>query len=396
MHTGRDAFVHGVVSHAGSHVPDEAIPLMAEALARRGVHTVAVDNLGRWFTRGFDAYLPFDWDKDPTKPWRKAEAVNAVALGALDRCAADPRPFFLFLHYWDPHTPYLPPSPFDRMFVAGDERDPGERSMDPVWAFEPFRDYFAQWMDGVTDIRFPVAQYDAEIAYLDTVLARLFARVEELGLRDDTAIVIVSDHGEVLDDHVGYFDHHGLYDANLHVPCIISAPGLVPAAHRVSGSASMLDIAPTVYDALGFPDLSAELGLPGRSLIEVANGRADCGTISDLYITESTWMRKRGWRTGQWKLIEALEPDFHDGPPIELYDLSTDPGEITNLASERPEIIAELSARMHGYARRRAAETGVPDPILTSQITLRHIGKMETAVPKDDRLYAEGGRDRMG
>jgi hypothetical protein len=79
---------------------------------------------------------------------------------------------------------------------------------------------------------------------------------------------------------------------------------------------------------------------------------------------------------------------------IELYDRAADPTEQRNVADEHPDVVAELSARMHGHARRRSAETGVPDPIVTGQITLRRIGRMETAVPADEKLYAEGGRDR--
>src|SRR5690348_1165815 len=127
MLTGRDVFAHGIVSHAGQRELDTAVPLLAELVAARGVQTAAVDNLGKWFQRGFDPYRPYSWEKDPRSPWRKAEAVNAPTLAALDECAASGRPFFLFAHYWDPHTPYLPPPPFDRMFYAGDELDPNHR-----------------------------------------------------------------------------------------------------------------------------------------------------------------------------------------------------------------------------------------------------------------------------
>ena len=118
LHTGRDVFGHGVVAHAGATEPDE-VPTLAELLSARGVFTAAVDNLGRWFTRGFELSRSYEWEKPPRGAWRKAEAVNAQALPALNACAASDRPFLLFVHYWDPHTPYLPPPPFDRIFYEG-------------------------------------------------------------------------------------------------------------------------------------------------------------------------------------------------------------------------------------------------------------------------------------
>src|SRR5206468_334203 len=97
----------------------------------------------------------------------------------LDEAAGQDAPFFVFAHYWDPHTPYLPPAPFDRMFYGGDEKDPNNRSMDSALNFPPFMHYFRSWMGGVTDIEFPKAQYDAEIAYMDRCLQHLFTWLED-------------------------------------------------------------------------------------------------------------------------------------------------------------------------------------------------------------------------
>jgi arylsulfatase A-like enzyme len=398
LHTGRDVFGHGVVSHAGAVEPAD-LPTLAELLAARGVFTAAVDNLGRWFSRGFELSRSYSWEKPPRGGWRKAEAVNNEALPALEACAASGRPFFLFVHYWDPHTPYLPPPPFDRRFYQGDERDPANRSMEPVFGFEPFRAYFEQWLPGVTDIRFPIAQYDAEIAYADAAVGRLLGRLDELGLREQTLVVVLADHGEIMDEHVGYFDHHGLYEGNVRVPCLLSWPGQgagaagrVPPGRRLGGTVRMLDVAPTVLDAFGLVDVGWEHGLAGQSLLDLAEHGDERGTCRELLLTECTWQRKRAWRTTDWKLIEALEPDPHGGPMVELYQRS-DPLERHNLAEARPDVVAELTARMHGHARRRAAESGRPDPLVHGTVTLRRIGPPPTSAPADEKLYAEGGRD---
>ncbi len=84
---------------------------------------------------------------------------------------------------------------------------------------------------------------------------------------------------------------------------------------------------------------------------------------SEMYITECTWMRKHGWRTPEWKLIIALEPDFHFKPEIELYNLIADPSETNNLADTEPLIVATLKSRMDSWIAKREAETGLPNPI---------------------------------
>jgi arylsulfatase A-like enzyme len=84
---------------------------------------------------------------------------------------------------------------------------------------------------------------------------------------------------------------------------------------------------------------------------------------SEFYITECTWMRKHGWRTAEWKLIVALEPDFHFKPEVELYNLVTDPEENHNVAEQNPEVVQYLQGRMNAFIARREEETGLPNPI---------------------------------
>jgi arylsulfatase A-like enzyme len=84
---------------------------------------------------------------------------------------------------------------------------------------------------------------------------------------------------------------------------------------------------------------------------------------SSIYLTECTWMRKHGWRTPQWKLIHALEPDFHYKPEVELYNLVEDPDENRNVAKEFPEVVALLEKQMQDHIARRERETGQKNPI---------------------------------
>ncbi|MBI4550880.1 MAG: sulfatase [Candidatus Latescibacteria bacterium] len=387
--TGHDIMSHQIVSQGGAVDLDPAVHTLAELLQRSGYFTAAADNLKRWFVRGFDVYESYAWDRDPATPWRKAEAVNRAALDALNRCASQEKPFFLFVHYWDPHTPFLPPPPFDRMFYEGNERDPANDSMGPVFAFEPFTQYFQSWMGGVTDIRFPIAQYDAAIAYADACLAHLLTRYRELGLEGETLVILLADHGETMDEHAGYFDHHGLYDHNLRIPLILTCPGTVPAGRAVDGMVCTMDIAPTVLDFIGHADVVREERMTGQSVLPLLTNGSHDGLYDALFLTECTWMRKRGVRTHRWKLIEAMETDFHGFPPVELYDLHEDPREQTNSAAEYPDVVSNLHARLIDWTERRLAETGKPNPIVEQRVSLTRLGPLTATVP-DNQRYDPG------
>jgi arylsulfatase A-like enzyme len=247
------------------------------------------------------------------------------------------------------------------MFYHGNECDPQNRSMDPVMAFKPFCDYFASWMPpGISDKDYVIAQYDGEIAYMDACIHTIFTALEAHGILDETLVVITADHGETLYDHDCYFDHHGLYDVTLHVPLILRYPGKVPAGRRVGGYCSHYDLVPTLLELAGI-QLDG-YAFDGQSLMPLARGEVRSHR-SEYYLTECTWMRKHGWRTPQWKYIEALEPDFHFKPPVELYNLVEDPEENHNLAGQEPELVALLKDRLDGWIARRQGETGLPNPI---------------------------------
>lgn len=368
LFTGRDVFAHQIVAQGGRQELDPVVPLLPALLRDAGYYTAAVDNIGRWFAPAFERYEEYPrWNHDGSLPWRNGEEVTRLGLDILTEASAGKRPLFLFLHYWDPHTPYLPPPPFDRMFYAGNERDPAHTSMDPVWASPWFANYFSEWLPGVRDIEFVKAQYDAGIAYSDACLAHVFNRLGELGLWDDTLLLVHADHGEELDDHGCWFDHHGLYETNVRVPLLMRLPGRRWAGTRCNGTAALYDLAPTVLELLGLSGLAP--AMEGRSLLPQLEGSTP-GRES-LYLTECTWMRKRGWRTEEWKLIEALEPDIYDKPAVELYHLPTDPGEQRSVAEQHPDTVDALRAARDAHVTRRLAATGLPDPSVAQAEALR-------------------------
>ncbi len=361
MLTGMDVFSTQVVAlrHRGPMRPEVAT--LPEILRTQGYTSTCVGFEGNPASRGFDTYLNFSgWGPGEDGRSHKAENLNAVALPELDRLAKQREPFLLFMRHMDPHSPYLPPGPYERIFYHGNECSPRNRSMDPVMAFKPFRDYFAEWMPaGISDKEYVIAQYDGAVAYMDASIQAIFTALETHGIMDKTLIIVTSDHGETLYDHDCYFDHHGIYDVTLHVPLIVRYPGRVPAGKRVAGYAQHYDLVPTIMELAG---IETDIPFDGSSLVPMMNDEV-VSHRSEFYITECTWMRKHGWRTPEWKLMVALEPDFHFKPEVELYNLVEDPGELNNLAESEPAVVALLRGRMESWIAKREAETGLPDPI---------------------------------
>ena len=363
MLTGLDAFGTQVVALRHKGGLREDVQTLPEILREHGYATTCVGFTGNPSSRGFDKYIEYpSWGSWNEGRSPKAQNLNDVAIPELDRLARRRGPFFLFLRHMDPHAPYLPPEPYERMFYHGDECDPKNRSMDPVMDFKPFCDFFKSWMPpGITDKDYVIAQYDGAVAYMDACIQTIFNAIEAHGIMDETIVILNGDHGETLYDHECWFDHHGLYDVTLHVPLIIRYPGRIPAGGRVTGYNQHKDLVPTIMD---LAEIDCGIDFDGDSLMSLVDGTVP-SFESEFYITECTWMRKHGWRTPQWKLMVALEPDFHYKPPVELYNLVEDPDENHNLAEELPDVVNLLKRRMNSWIRKRVRETGKRNPMLT-------------------------------
>ena len=397
MFTGKDVLTHQIITHAGTRDLHPSVKTFPELLSEAGYFTVAADRLGRWFKRGFDDeyYRGYTWESKFHNA-RKAEAVNQASMELLDVALSQDKPWFAFLHYWDPHTPYLPPAPFERMFYSGDECAPNNSSMDAVYNCEPFKDYFMEWMctpdasapEDIdkkrlwTDRHYVNAQYDASIAYMDASLAHLFQYLSDNGVMNETLLIITADHGEELDEHELWYDHHGLYETNCRVPLIIHCPDVVPQGQRLDGIVTLKDIAPTIFDYAGLSELAEREKMEGVSLRGLMDTGSDVGSTESVYLTECSWMKKRGWQTKQWKLIVETgdTPEVYNTPALELYDLEDDPDEVYNLAEEASDIVEQLKGDMADFLQQRLAETGLPDATVEQDITMRRIGNKDRAV----------------
>ncbi len=364
MLTGFDCFGTDVVALRHKGPLGDHLTTLPELLGELGYDTTCIGFEGNPSSRGFKNYLSFEgWQSDATGQSPKAQALNDVTIPELKRLAAGDSPFFLFMRHMDPHSPYLPPQPFMRIFYDGDEKDPNNHSLDDLYAFEPFAEYFKSWFpEGLTDKEYMNAQYDGAIAYMDACIANIFQSIATLGIEEETLVVLTSDHGETLDEHDCYYDHHGLYDCTLTVPLVFRFPGKVPEGVRVPHSCQLKDIVPTALELMGIP---SKIKFDGRSLVPWMHGEQR-RPEPEFYVTEATWMRKHGWRTPEWKLIHALEPDLHWKPEVELYNLITDPEENHNLAESEPEVVELLEGRMQAHIKRREKETGRTNPMYTN------------------------------
>ena len=370
MMTGLDIFSTDVVAlrHQGDLAP--GVKTFAEILGDRGYNTTCVGFKGNVGGRGYQNYIDFDgWlaDRGDGRAY-KAENLNDVTLPELDRLAKiykeEDKPFFLFLRHMDPHAPYLPPHPFSRIFYQGNEFDPNNKSLKECYEFKPFRDFFLSWFPvGCTDSEYMIAQYDGAIAYMDTCIQSILEKLSVLNIEEETLVVFTSDHGETLNDHDCLYDHHGTYDPTLVVPFAFKVKGAKCGGTRISDYCQLKDIVPTILDVLGIDDTGIKFD--GRNLIDIIRGKA-IKQEPEMYITEATWMRKHGWRTPEWKLIVALEPDFHFKPAVELYNLIDDPAEYNNLADKEPEVVKFLTDRMNSFIAKREKETGRTNPMITN------------------------------
>ena len=306
------------VRDTGSFTLSPSTPTLASVLQKRGWDTAAFVSsavLKRRF--GFDQGFAVYDDQMP-RPGkgqeyledaeRRAGATMDHAVQWLD--ARTDKPFLLWVHLYDPHTPYNPTAPYS----------------------EQYKD----------------RPYDGEIAYTDQEVGRLLEALRKKSAPERTLLAILSDHGESLGEHGEYSHGVFLYDATLRIAFLLSGPG-VPVGMRVKGQARTIDFLPAVMELLGGP---APAGVEGSSLTPFFQGKEANSAISyaETLFPKITmgWAELRGLRTNQWKYIRAPKP--------ELYDLGRDPAETRNVLAEHPDVVNGLEQQLAAASRASGAE----------------------------------------
>jgi arylsulfatase A-like enzyme/multidrug efflux pump subunit AcrA (membrane-fusion protein) len=356
--TGQFGVRTGIVSHfhPAAYLEEDTL-WMPSLLRRHGYVTGAVDHLFAmkdWFIRGYDDYMP-----PPGRSRSPGSVINGMGFPWLDAHAAEQ--FYLFLHFWDAHIPYLPPSPFKERFSYGTAGRIDPDITDKLQgrpSYPLFKQNLYDFLEAMPNLDYIADLYDAEVAYLDHEIGRLFCHLGELDLLDDTLVVLFGDHGENMTEHDSWFDHAGLYDSVTHVPLILWAPGRIPA-FETSEMVALIDVLPTVLEVLDLPEAD---GLDGRSLMPLIRGEVSSHREA-VMLSEATWNAARGIRTPEWKFIRYLQTTIYGRDGVELYHLADDPHEQHNVADAHPEVVDRMHAQLQHWVGAQLG--GRPDPMLS-------------------------------
>jgi arylsulfatase A-like enzyme len=320
------------VRYNGRFFLNDSSTTLAEVLKQHGYTTAAfvggfpLDSRFK-VNQGFDSY-DSDFSSSVKKKKRKwignevegfertAAEVNERVFPWLD--ANKDKKFFLMVHYFDPHWPYEPPAPYDQRFQS---------------------------------------PYNGEVAYTDEHVGRLLEKLESLGLKDKTLIVLTGDHGEGLGAHKELTHGQFLFDTTVLVPLIMHHPRL-PRGKQVDGMVKTLDIMPTILD---FVDLPAPPDTQGISLLPALKKGAHeepalLETMLPYYETEDTHdipVKITGLRTLEWKLVYVtLEKETGEEYVGQLYHIKRDPFEMLDVFDENRDTFNELMNQMIALTRK--------------------------------------------
>jgi choline-sulfatase len=332
---------HGI--HDNGETLPASVPTLAETFAAGGYETAAFIGsfiLDRRFglSRGFDEYTGnFDLHKhagdDPGTVQFRGDRIESGAEQWLKK--PHTRPFFLFLHFYDLHGPFLLPSPWRERY----RQDP----------------------------------YDGELAYVDSLISRFRASLQAAGLARKTILVITADHGEGLGEHGE--NNHGffVYHSTTRIPLIIHFPDARGAGKRIQPVVRLIDIGPTLLAAVGLPSLR---DADGVSLLGAITGdqKLDLGAYSETVYPFRHFhcTPLMAWTTQGHTLIQA--------PRQELYANGTDPGQTRNIVSQDPQIASELMQHVRPFAE-ALRNASIPPASPEMLAKLRSLGYLGGASP---------------
>jgi arylsulfatase A-like enzyme len=278
------------------------------------------------------------------------------------------RPFFAFVHYFDPHHPYEPLPDYDLAAREGLSDVPA-----------PYADRGEMYSPGFVMpedfLRKMWLRYLGEVEYTDHFVGELLGSLDALGIADETVVVLAVDHGEGF-DHDHYFGHgNRLYDTLIHVPLIIRWPG-GPGPMRVEKQVELIDLRDSILSIL---DIDAESETQGEDF--TVNLSSDPDPVSGRPAFSQTnfenprpsYRMSLGLRLPPWKYIESPELGL-----VELYDLESDPAELVNLSSERPEIRDSMSRLLREWVAGTETRAVAPEELTPEKLeALRALGYIQ-------------------
>ncbi len=408
LFTGFHPRRHGV--DANTKTLDPGFDTLAESFVRAGYSTAAftaASVLSGYYgtAQGFELY------SEPSEPWwymrsdlairrlyisltqwgnwwveiRADEVTSRAGRWIRSRSRDRDRPFFAFVHYFDPHAPYDPPARFDLAARDG----VGGVAVPYEYESQRFEDGFEM---PEAFVRQEWRRYQGEIAFVDEQVGRLLDVLGETGVADDTILIVVGDHGESF-AHGYYFAHeYRLYDALVHVPLLVRWPERIRPS-RIPTQVTLADVAPTILSLASVPaspeaqaapapdgnDLAGlliESGVPGGQ----ADGLDGAGGLSPAFCQTNASDDRPfyGWtsnavRAYPWKYIESPEVDLR-----ELYNLETDPGELNNLVGDEPERAREMATVLSEWLEQTERFAVEPEDLSPRRIEeLRSLGYLQ-------------------
>jgi arylsulfatase A-like enzyme len=328
------------------------VPTLPKILKQHGWRTAAFTSGGHvrpmlGFGDGFEVY-------------ETTGMVHTIFDRGLEQAAQFAgEPFFLFLHTYEIHDPYIPPKSYREKFVSADyagniigDRKELKQLTEAVWS--KLASEFWEHVDraSAADIQHLKDLYDGSIRYCDDSFGDLLDGLDRIDALDNTLVILLSDHGESFGER-GEFIHESVHQELLHVPLILGLPKSFPKRlrGRFDERVQLVDVLPTVMEVL---DLPLPAIAQGRSLLGVARGDGS-GPRPHF----SSWPRRdlHAVREGDWKLIAHLPAG--EAETLELFDLRVDPGELHDVALDEPGVTARLRALLEEHRKTSSAILGL-------------------------------------
>jgi arylsulfatase A-like enzyme len=305
----------------------------------------------------------------------RADEMVPSVLGWLDRHGREDD-WFCHVHLWDPHTPYNTPAAYGNPFAddpipswyTEEERArmwelPGPHSAQEPWGFTP-----DEWgpppprqpwdLADMAAVKQMFDGYDVGVRYADDHVGHLVDRLAELGVLDETLIMVASDHGEALGELGVHADHQGADEATAHIPMVLRGPGIPTMVE--GGLHYHVDVAATLVDLVGLPASPYWDGLSFWP--NLRDGRAS--GREHLVVTQGAWSCQRGVRFGDHLYLRTYHDGFHDWPDTMLFNVVEDPHELVDLRGTQPSTLAEGRRRLDDWYDDQIKDApGLVDPI---------------------------------
>lgn len=310
--------------------------------------------------------------------WERADGVLPSALDWLERNGR-PDDWFLHVHFWDPHTPWNAPLDYGEPFADDpipawyteeirdrDWASPGPHSAQELtgyqydehgWATEYPRQTLA--VADMAAAKHMFDGYDTGIRYADDAVGVLLDKLDALGVLDDTAVLISSDHGEGFGELGVYADHQAADEATCHIPAVLRWPGLAPRV--ADGLLYHLDVAATVVDLAGI-EVPVD-HWDGRSIAPQLRAGEPIGR-DHLVLSQAAWSAQRSVRWGDHLYAHTWHDAFHGWPDEQLFDIAADPHECDDLAGSREDLVAAGRELLAAWTSDQLARSYSPvDPL---------------------------------